>query len=135
MKKLLFIGLVFVLFAGIVACGSGGNATTETNIEYEIVNDDDTSIAGAVRASLDVLIAKGNYSDEEIENLLKHIVETYSSQNKINGMTVFLYDDRDDIGWGYTVGKAEFWPHGNKPDASTVTAGDYKTFQLDIDIK
>ncbi|MCL2821073.1 MAG: hypothetical protein FWD38_09685 [Oscillospiraceae bacterium] len=81
------------------------------------------------------MIAKGNYSNEEIENLLKHIVETYSSENKINGMTIFLYDNKDDVGWGYTVGKAEFWPNGNKQDAGSVTAGDYKTFKIEIDIK
>ena len=109
-----------------------GDSTPQNNIQYKIVKEDDVSFGTVVRKSLHAVIPVGDYTEDEIKILLKHIAKKYISTNKVNALAVFLYDDENDVGEGYTIAMCDYAPNGNWSNARNVNTGDYKKFKYDF---
>lgn len=58
------------------------------------------------------IVVPFDISKEILENTLKSIVHTKTESNKdIDEIVIFVYDDKNDIGAGYTFGKLLWAPH------------------------
>ena len=97
--------------------------------EYRVEEVSDSSIAGCVRKTLEVVVT-GEYTNEDLYNIAEKEIKDYSTKNKVNGLTVGFYESVDRIGNGYEMGRVEYFPKGEISEAINVKAGDYSTFKM-----
>lgn len=106
-----------------------------SDIEYKIYKEEDSSFGNVIRKDLRVLINYTNNMEiKEIENLFKKVVNDYTTKNKVNALTVFLFDDENDADGAFTIGRCGYYPDGDIGNAQNVKSGDYKTFTYTFDI-
>lgn len=75
-----------------------------------------------------------NIKAEEIKSLLEKVVNDYTTKNKVNALTIFLFDDENDADEAYTLGRCGYYPDGDIGNAGNVKSGDYETFTYTFDI-
>ena len=99
--------------------------TTEVIPPYRVVATEDVSfgitVRLVVRAVTDFPITKA-----QAQAIMDEIIEQISSENRLNALTVFLYDYEELVSGGVaTLGSAVFAPDGEWRKADEVDAGDY----------
>lgn len=102
---------------------------SETLPDYEVVSVDDTSIPTATRKTLNIVVT-GKYTLDELYKIAEKEIYSYTSNNKVNALTVGFFTDKKHIGKGYDMGRVEYVPNGNFSDAVNVKAGDYSKFEI-----
>lgn len=111
------------------------NITQPNKSNYSIEKVDDVSIGTIIRKDLRVLISDAdNLNENQLQDICKEIVTNYIDKNDVNALTIYLFDDKNDINGTYTLGKCGYYPEGDIGNASNITAGDYKTFTYTFDI-
>ena len=102
---------------------------SETLPNYKVVSVDDTSIPTATRKTLNIVVT-GKYTLDELYKIAEKEIYSYTSNNKVNALTVGFFTDKKHIGKGYDMGRVEYVPNGNFSDAVNVEAGDYSKFEI-----
>lgn len=79
--------------------------------EYQIVGEDDISIATAKRISIDVLLEENPATKEHVEVLSKKIVDDY--EGDYDAIAIFYYFSKYQVEGAFTLAKAEWSPQGD----------------------
>lgn len=84
------------------------------------------------------VVVPTNISPSDLESALIHLVRSESAREPdIDEIVAFAYDDKKDIGYGYTYGKIEWCPNGVWGGVTPEIAktNDRTTYRYKIDIK
>lgn len=108
------------------------NVNVEDNIElpnYKVALVDDANIGDVIRETLHIVI-EGDYTLEQLNVIAEKEELAYAEQNKVNELDVGFYEDENNIGKGYDMGRVEYVPYGEWSKAMDVKAGDYSNFEF-----
>lgn len=127
----------------VTGCSSKSNESSDTSVEgelklskeesglpeYTLVLIDNTNVGNVIRETLHVVVEE-NYTLEQLYDITKKEALLYVSKNKVNALAIGFYENEDNIGNGYDMGRVEYVPYGDWTRAMDVKAGDYFTFQF-----
>lgn len=144
-KKLILITLMALAITGCSKEDSNINndsSDTVTNIEqtqldkeesdlpnYKVALIDDVNIGNAIRETLHIVVEE-DYTLEQLYDIAQKEALAYVSENKVNALAIGFYEDEDNIGHGYDMGKVEYVPYGDWSKAIEVETGDYSNFEF-----
>ena len=144
-KKLILITLMALAITGCSKEESNINndsGDTVTNIEqtqldkeesdlpnYKVALIDDANIGNAIRETLHIVVEE-DYTLEQLYDIAQKEALAYVSENKVNALAIGFYEDEDNIGQGYDMGRVEYVPYGDWSKAVDVETGDYSNFEF-----
>ena len=96
---------------------------------YKVALVDDANIGNVIRETLHIVV-DGDYTLEQLNTIAEKEALAYVKQNKVNALAVGFYEDENDIGKGYDMGRVEYVPYGDWAKAIDVKAGDYSNFEF-----
>ena len=136
MKKWIFGGAATVLSLTVLtACGEENVTEAEVDVPgYTIAEEGDLSIAGAERWEYWLVPDDIFISESEVEAIVSDALETAKEDRDLNAVAIWVIDDERQVGNGFTMAKAEYAPEGEWSKAMEVSAGDYDSHELVIDI-
>lgn len=127
--------LALVLGAALIFFSSGPPSITAPAsaplVKYELHSVDDISTGFEKRLQRFRLhvVVKEPADTEQLQAVVKAVVEDAKEKRPFNAVVVFLYDYPEYVGHGMTLGKAEYAPGGEWADSGTVKTGNYKTME------
>lgn len=100
-------------------------------IIYQIIQKDDISVARATRYRLYVEVT-GEPTKKDLENIAEDIVKKAKKdkKDKFNSLSIGFYDQKEQIGYGDTLGSTLYAPYGEIGKALDVKPGDYKNMEF-----
>lgn len=101
---------------------------------FNVVEVENLSVHGAVRYNLNVVINE-LVSFEQIQAITDHIVMSAKIESNFNAISIMYYDYIEYIGFGYTLGRADYAPGGDWGRANTVATGDYISMKFSYEIR
>jgi hypothetical protein len=101
---------------------------------FRVVEVEDLTIHGAIRYNLHVVIDEP-VSFEQIQAITEHIVMSAKIESSFNAISVMYYDYVEYIGFGYTLGRADYAPGGDWGQANTVKTGDYTKMKFSYETR
>lgn len=96
---------------------------------YKVALVDDANIGNVIRETLHIVV-DGDYTLEQLNTIAEKEALAYVKQNKVNALAVGFYEDENNIGKGYDMGRVEYVPYGDWAKAIDVKAGDYSNFEF-----
>ena len=105
--------------------------------KYKIQNEEDLSYRDnkngqlIKRIQIRITVPPG-LNKSELENNLKHATKTIYDKHKPNGISVFAYEDGDNVMSAYTVAKCDFAPFGDWGKISASNKLDNYKVQIDV---
>ena len=96
---------------------------------YKVALVDDANIGNVIRETLHIVV-DGDYTLEQLNTIAEKEALAYVKQNKVNALAVGFYEDENNIGKGYDMGRVEYVPYGDWAKAIYVKAGDYSNFEF-----
>ncbi len=144
MKKVTKVIIFVLVFSALLSgfTGSDDEADTpeycdsELVTDYKIMESEDISYSNVIRMSYRVVVPS-DISEDELKSTLVHIVLEKTSENPdIDEISIFAYDDEDDIHGAYTSGMLEWCPYGDWGAITPEIAGsnDRSTYEYNIDV-
>ncbi len=103
-------------------------------VPYEIISQEDFSYPSVIRKQLRVVIPQDDYNQEDIEQTLIHISEEYTARNKVNALSIFMYDVKG-IDGSWWIAQSDYAPQGDWSKADSVNTGQYSKFKYNITLK
>lgn len=135
---LLTVLVVCILLTGCIG-GETGTPTaspspTAEPPEYAVANQEDISYSNVVRIRVDIVIetAADDLTDDDLRRLGEAEVDRITSEQDVNAIAVFLYNDAADVGWTADV-SIEWAPNGEWDQAESVETGDYHSHEFAIE--
>ena len=141
-KTLILITTIMISITGCNNEESNINNDNITNIEqtqsdkeeidlpnYKVALVDDANIGNVIRETLHIVV-EGDYTLEQLNTIAEKEALAYVEQNKVNALAVGFYEDENNIGKGYDMGRVEYVPYGEWAKAMDVKAGDYSNFEF-----
>jgi len=101
---------------------------------YRIIEIEDLTFSNVTRYNYQVVIDEP-VEPEMIQRLAEVIVEEAKTNVAFNALSIMFYDYKEYIGFGYTLGKAEFAPGGDWGKANSVKPGDYHLMRYNYDLR
>ncbi len=98
---------------------------------YKIQNEEDLSYSNINRRQIRITVPYG-LNKAEIENNLKHATKFVYNKYKPDGISIFVYEDGDNIMSHYTVAKGDFAPFGDWGKITSSSKLDNYKLQIDI---
>lgn len=98
---------------------------------YKIQNEEDLSYSNINRRQIRITVPYG-LNKVELENNLKHATKFVYNKYKPDGISVFAYEDGDNVMSAYTVAKCDFAPFGDWGKISASNKLDNYKVQIDI---
>lgn len=99
---------------------------------YKIQNEQDLSYNDINRIQIRITVPHG-LNENELENNLKHVTKFVYNKYKPDGISIFVYENGDDVMSGYTVAKSDFAPFGEWDKISSNNS--LQNYKLKIDIR
>lgn len=96
---------------------------------YKVALVDDANIGNVIRETLHIVV-EGDYTLEQLNTIAEKEALEYVEQNKVNALAVGFYEDENNIGKGYDMGRVEYVPYGEWSKAMDVKSGDYSNFEF-----
>ena len=96
---------------------------------YKVALVDDANIGNVIRETLHIVV-DGDYTLEQLNTIAEKEALAYVKQNKVNALAVGFYEDENNIGKGYDMGRVEYVPYGDWAKAIDVKSGDYSNFEF-----
>ena len=96
---------------------------------YKVALVDDANIGNVIRVTLHIVV-DGDYTLAQLNTIAEKEALAYVKQNKVNALAVGFYEDENNIGKGYDMGRVEYVPYGDWAKAIDVKAGDYSNFEF-----
>lgn len=111
-----------------------------TNLQpkYKIKKEEDLSYRDTKngqlikRIQIRITVPAG-LNKNELENNLKHATKTIYNKHKPNGISIFAYEDGDNVMSAYTVAKCDFAPFGDW--GKITTSKKINNYKTNIDIR
>lgn len=102
--------------------------------EYQFVTKEDLSFGGVKRYQVGLAVQPG--ADQAmVQAAIEHAVQQLSTAERVNAISVLVYDRPQDAGDVYTLAQADWAPGGDWAKADSVRAGDYSGHQFSFSFR
>ena len=119
--------LTILLFAFVLIACSESPAIPA----HVVVSTQDLSYIAARRYNLRVALP-AYYSQEEIEQIARVVVARITASEPVNALSIMFYAPGTETTGAWDVGVIDWAPNGRWADASSVNAGDYRSFRYNV---